>query len=88
MDARLDALGTAPLDDDEQVHLQSIRRLMKLEIGESPIACVGSDPPTTPDLMMSILWFLHMIAPRLVELNVDVRDAFRVDASDGHGDNK
>jgi hypothetical protein len=70
MDARLDALSTAPLDDDEQVHLQPIRRLMKLEIGESPIACVSPDPPTAPDLMVSILWFLHMIAPRLVELEM------------------
>lgn len=73
VDARLDAPGTAPLDDDEQVRLQPNRRLMKLDIGESPIACAGPlDPPTAPDLMMSILRFLHMIAPRLAELEISL----------------
>ncbi|KAG1775490.1 hypothetical protein EV702DRAFT_1235052 [Suillus placidus] len=69
VDARLNALGTAPLDDDEQVRLQPNRRLMKLDIGESPIAL---DLPTVPDLMMSIPRFLHMIAPRLAELKISL----------------
>ncbi|KAG1775458.1 hypothetical protein EV702DRAFT_1269338 [Suillus placidus] len=69
----VDALGTAPLDDDEQVRPQPNRRLMKLDIGESPIACVGPlDPLTAPDLMMSIPRFLHMIAPRLAELEISL----------------
>ncbi|KAG1799439.1 uncharacterized protein HD556DRAFT_128513 [Suillus plorans] len=70
-DARLDALGTIPLDDDEQMHLQPNRRLRRLAIGGSPIACVGPlNPPTAPDLMMSIPWFLPMIALRLAKLEI------------------
>ncbi|KAG1868870.1 hypothetical protein C8R48DRAFT_701632, partial [Suillus tomentosus] len=70
-DARLDALGTIPLDDDEQVYLQPNRRLRRLAIGGSPIACVGPlNPPTAPDLMMSIPRFLHMIAPGLAKLEI------------------
>ncbi|KAG1852506.1 hypothetical protein F4604DRAFT_1959067 [Suillus subluteus] len=50
VDARLDAFGTAFLDDDEQVSLQPNRRLTKLDIGELPIACVSPlDPPTAPE---------------------------------------
>ncbi|KAG2107930.1 uncharacterized protein F5147DRAFT_695759, partial [Suillus discolor] len=72
VDARLDALGTIPLDDDEQMYLQPNRRLMRLAIGGSPIACVGPlNPPTAPDLMMSIPRFLHMIAPRLVKISLE-----------------
>ncbi|KAG2085400.1 uncharacterized protein F5147DRAFT_97445 [Suillus discolor] len=77
VDARLDALSTIPLDDDEQMYLQPNRRLMRLAIGGSPIACVGPlDPPTAPDLMMSIPRFLHMIAPRLAKLEISLERHF------------
>ncbi|KAG1740226.1 uncharacterized protein EDB91DRAFT_365502 [Suillus paluster] len=65
LDARLDALGAAPPDND-QVALKPNMRLIKLLIGPSPIACVGPlDPPTAPDLMRSIPRFLNAMAPRL-----------------------
>ncbi|KAG2045957.1 hypothetical protein BDR06DRAFT_1015149 [Suillus hirtellus] len=73
VDARLDALGTIPLEDDEQMYLQPNRRLRMLAIEGSPIACVGPlNPPTAPDLMMSIPRFLHMIAPRLAKLEISL----------------
>ncbi|KAG1868873.1 hypothetical protein C8R48DRAFT_701657, partial [Suillus tomentosus] len=73
VDARLDALGTILLDDDEQMYLQPNRRLRMLAIEGSPIACVGPlNPPTAPDLMMSIPRFLHMIAPRLAKLEISL----------------
>ncbi|KAG1740239.1 uncharacterized protein EDB91DRAFT_1248566 [Suillus paluster] len=65
LDARLDALGAAPPDND-QVALKPNMRLIKLLIGPSPIACVGPlDPPTAPDLMRSIPRFLNAMVPRL-----------------------
>ncbi|KAG1760789.1 hypothetical protein EV702DRAFT_1053350 [Suillus placidus] len=49
------------------------KRLMKLDIGELPIACAGPlDLPTAPDLMMSIPRFLHTIAPRLAKLEISL----------------
>ncbi|KAG1748468.1 uncharacterized protein EDB91DRAFT_880513 [Suillus paluster] len=69
VDARLDALGAAPLNDDNQVALQPNTRLRKLFIGFSPIACVGPlDSPTAPDLMRSIPRFLNTMAPRLFRI--------------------
>ncbi|KAG1748476.1 uncharacterized protein EDB91DRAFT_1114259 [Suillus paluster] len=69
VDARLDALGAIPLindNDKREVDLQPNTHLIKLDIGESPIACVGPlHPPTAPDLMRSIPRFLHAMAPRV-----------------------
>ncbi|KAG1756655.1 uncharacterized protein EDB91DRAFT_1241700 [Suillus paluster] len=63
----LDALGATPLnDDDNQLGSQPNMRLIKLDVGESPIACAGPlHPLTAPDLMRSIPRFLHAMAPRL-----------------------
>lgn len=78
VDARLDALGTIPLDDDEQMYLQPNICLRRLAIRGSPIACVGPlNPPTAPDLMMSIPRFLHMIAPRLAQLEIFLESHLR-----------
>ncbi|KAG0695052.1 hypothetical protein DFH29DRAFT_287522 [Suillus ampliporus] len=69
VDAGLDALGETPStngDDNDQVGLQPNTRLIKLDVGESPISSAGPlYPSTAPDLMMSIPRFLHAMAPRL-----------------------
>jgi hypothetical protein len=66
LDARLNALTVTPPKNDDKVALQPNTRLVKLEVGESPIGYM--DPSNTrmaPDLIMSIPRFLHEMAPFL-----------------------
>ncbi|KAG1780100.1 hypothetical protein EV702DRAFT_1084723, partial [Suillus placidus] len=63
LDARVDALEDSEHadDDDENQGLQPNTRLIKLELGDSPIVYVGS----WTELTVSIPRFLHAMAPRL-----------------------
>ncbi|KAG1758070.1 hypothetical protein EDD22DRAFT_957262 [Suillus occidentalis] len=66
VDAGLDSLGATPSTHRNNVGLPPNTRLVKLEVGESPIGCLeSSDPPMAPDLVMSIPRFLHEMAPFL-----------------------
>lgn len=66
LDARLDALTVMPPKIDDKVALQPNTRLVKLEVGESPIGYMEpSNTRMAPDLIMSIPRFLHEMAPFL-----------------------
>ncbi|KAG1720760.1 uncharacterized protein EDB91DRAFT_1256838 [Suillus paluster] len=68
-DTGLDPLGATPPNNDidmDQVGLQPNTRLIKHDVGESPIAFAGPPyPSTVPDLMVSIPRFPHAMAPWL-----------------------
>lgn len=73
VDARVDTLRDSEhADDEDEVGLQPNTCLIKLEVGSSPIAYVGS-LRSSPELTESIPRFLHAMAPRLKNITVTDR---------------
>ncbi|KAG2074241.1 hypothetical protein BDR04DRAFT_199615 [Suillus decipiens] len=71
VDARVSALGDGEnVDDEDKVGLQPNVDLIKLEVGDSPVAYVGP-LRSSLELTKSIPRFLHAMAPRLKSVTDD-----------------